>query len=101
MAATQVKRSVHQAQPHSRRAFPKKQIAPGGRLFTFPRIKGKIVESVEFSSRPDYHSLSISFQDKTCLHLSFDTSFTVEPSYSDWKSGNQRLIREGRSIRSS
>ena len=70
------------------------------KLFHFPQAKGKLVEDVEFSTTPGYHNLSINFQDKTSLNFEVDTDFTLGADYSDWKTGNQRVIREWRPIRS-
>ena len=69
------------------------------RVFHFPQTRGKQVEDVEFSTSTDYHNISINFQDKTALNFSIETGFTLEPDYSDWKSGNQRVIRTWSPIR--
>src|SRR5215471_6562641 len=99
MAVTQSKRSVHRTQPPrraqstnkaDRRNNPRtrRPASPYRKLVHFPRAKGKIVEDVEFSSSPDYHNISINFQDKTSLNFSIETGFTLETDYSNWKSGN-------------
>jgi len=87
MATTKAKRSVHPAQLHRK-------------LIRFPEAKGKIVDAVEFSIATDYRAISINFQDKTCLHFSLDTGLTVKTDYSNWKTGNQRIIRAWPLIRS-
>ena len=69
-------------------------LRPGlGRMLYFPQAKGKTIEDVEFSTSPDDHSISTSFQDKTSLNFSIETGFTVETDYSDWKTGEQRVLR--------
>jgi len=93
MAVTQVKRSVHKKQS----AHTKKKAYR--RVFHFPQTRGKMIEDVEFSTSTDYHNISINFQDKTALNFSIETGFTLEPDYSDWKSGNQRVIRTWSPIR--
>src|SRR5215510_2806230 len=94
MAGTQVKRSVHKKQSaRSRGRLRSQKEKPYRRVFHFPQTRGKLVEDVEFSTSTDYHNISINFQDKTCLNFSIETGFTLEPDYSDWKSGNQRVIR--------
>jgi len=96
MATKKAKRSVHRAQlPHR----PKK-IAPFRKLIQFPQAKGKIVEDAEFSTAPGYHNISINFQDKTCLNFSIETGFSLETDYSDWKTGNQSVLRVWRPITS-
>lgn len=66
----------------------------------FPEIEGKTVETVELLTAPDYHTISINFRDKTCLHFSIETGFTVRTDYSDWKTGEQRILRKWPMIRS-
>jgi len=100
MAATKAKRSVHQAQLHRRLSTQKtsRSEKPYRKVVQFPQAKGKLVENVEFSTSVDYHNISINFQDKTCLNFSIETGFTLETDYSDWKSGNQRVLRAWRPI---
>ena len=112
MAVTQVKRSVHKKQstrsrghlnPTTRKSgvrrgprWPRSRNnknKPYRRVFHFPQTRGKLIEDVEFSTSCDYHNISINFQDKTSLNFSIETGFTLEPDYSDWKTGNQRVIR--------
>lgn len=69
-------------------------------LIHYPQAKGKTVEDVEFSTSPNYHNISINFQDKTSLNLSIETALTLEADYSNWKTGNQRVLRAWRPIRS-
>lgn len=97
MATKKVTRSVHKKQ---RLSTPGSAARHYRKLVHFPQAKGKTVEDVEFSTSPDYHNVSINFQDKTALNFSIETGFTLETDYSDWKSGNQRLLRAWRPIRS-
>ena len=62
----------------------------------FAEAKGKKVEAVELSTATDYHGISINFQDKTCLHFSLETGLSIKTDYSDWKTGEQRMIRKYR-----
>lgn len=71
------------------------------RFIQFPQAKGKRVEALELLTAPDYHSISINFQDKTSLHFHVETGFTVKTEYSDWKTGEQRILRKWPSVRSS
>ena len=64
------------------------------RFVQFPQAQGKRVDTVELLTAPDYHSISINFKDKTCLNFSVQTGFTVQSEYSDWKTGEQRIIRK-------
>ena len=47
---------------------------------------------VEFSASPDHHDISIYFKDKTGFNFSIEAGFTLKTEYSDWKSGEQRII---------
>jgi len=124
MAVTKAKRSVHKKQSplakaarrHDRRATNRhpdrrkpaerrtsNRISAAHRfrkLVHYPQAKGKTIEDVEFSTAPGYHNISVNFQDKTCLNFSIETGFTLETDYSDWKTGNQRLLRVWRPIHS-
>ena len=94
MAASQSKRSVH------RKSTGKKHLASDRRVVHFPQAKGKILEGVEFSTKSDYHNISLNFEDQTRLNFTIDTGFTLGADYSDWKTGNQRVLREWQRIRS-
>ena len=100
MAVTKAKRSVYRAQlSHS--AHRRKQGNNWLRkLLRFPQAKGKIIESIEFSTELGYHSISINFTDKTSLNFEIEARFLVETDYSDWKTGNQRILRRWRPVQS-
>ena len=68
------------------------------KVLRFPQTKGKIIESVEFSTELGYHCVSINFTDKTSLNLQIEARFLVETDYSDWKTGNQRILRRWRPV---
>lgn len=97
MATRKVTRSVHKKQRPQTRSSPAHHYR---KLVHFPQASDKIVEDVEFSTSSDYHNISINFQDKTALNFSIETGFTLETDYSDWKSGNQRVLRAWRPIHS-
>lgn len=56
-------------------------------------FKGKVVDFVQVFTSGDYSSISVRFQDKTSLDFAIDTCFTLEPDYTDWKTGNMRRIK--------
>jgi hypothetical protein len=62
-------------------------------LLRFSEARGKTVEFVEMCADADFPCVEIGFQDKTALHFVMDTCLTMEPTYSNWKTGNQRLLR--------
>ena len=121
MAIRKVKRSVHlrqAARRHNRRAtnrhpergkpakrrnqtrstsltqprFPFARF-PHTRFFHYRQARGKTVEKAEFSASVDHHDITIWFTDKTSLNFSIEAGFTLKTEYSDWKSGEQRIVR--------
>ena len=86
MAVTKTKSSVRNKQ------WPRK-------ILRFPQTKDKIIESIEFSSELGYHSISVNFTDKTSLNLAIESRFLVEADYSNWKTGNQRIIQRWKPVR--
>jgi hypothetical protein len=93
MAVSQSKLPVHRAQPTRRAYAGHKRSKSLRKVLQFPQVAGKLVEDVEFSSDPGYHSISINFKDKTSLNLAITANFGVKGDYSDWKTGDQRVIR--------
>ena len=67
-----------------------------GDVLRFAEAKGKTVEAVELFNATDYQAISINFEDKTCLQFSFDVGFTVKTELTDWKTGEERIIRKWR-----
>ena len=68
------------------------------KVLRFPQAKGKTIESIEFSTELGYHAISVNFTDKTSLNFAIDASFTVDTDYSNWKTGNQRILRRWRPV---
>ena len=97
MVTTKAKRSVLKKQSTQ---INQKSQAINHNLVRFPQATDKVVKDVEFSADSDYHSITISFQDKTCLNFCIDAGFTLKTDYSDWKTGIQRIIRRWPMIRS-
>lgn len=93
MATSQGKRSIRC------KSTRKQRIAAGRKLLLFPQARGKVLEGVEFSTYSDYHNICLNFEDKTCLNFVIDPVFTLTTDYSDWKTGNQRVLRAWRPVR--
>lgn len=68
-------------------------ILPKTRLTHFRELKGKIIEDVLFSAAPDHQDITIKLQDKTGLSFSIATGLIMKTEYSDWTSGEQRILR--------
>ena len=69
-------------------------------VLTFPEVNGKTVEAVEVFSDREYYAISIRFQDKTALQFPLETAVFAFPSLSDWKDGNETILKEYKSVRS-
>lgn len=59
----------------------------------FDEVVGKTVEFIEMRTDADFPCVEIGFEDKTALLVLMNTRLSMEPSYSDWKTRNQRLLR--------
>ena len=70
------------------------------RLVKFPQARGRTVEKVELSLDSDFHCVSIRFKDKTDLTVVIDTALTFRAEYSEWKAGNQKVLKRWPVIRS-
>ena len=104
MAANKAKRSISSAQPGSTEARSRAltstpPFSSRRRLIRFPPAQGKIVDSVEFSTDAGYHAISVNFRDRTSLTFEIETGFTLQADYSDWKTGNQRVLRSWGPVR--
>lgn len=93
----------------SRKALPKRRLAqrpqkfqrlPHDQWMEFPQARGRTVERVDLTTDSDHHCISIRFQDKTDLSVVIDAGLTFQASFSDWKTHNQRVIKNWRRIRS-
>lgn len=66
----------------------------------FPEAKDKIVEIVELTVEPDYYGITMRFQDKTSLSFLIEPCVFTFPIHSDWTSGDEKILKEYRPIRS-
>lgn len=72
---------------------PARRKRRGSQFLRFRDVKGKTVDFVEMCTAAEFPCIEIGFADKTALHFTMDTRLTMEPTYSNWKTGNQRLLR--------
>jgi hypothetical protein len=85
-----MKRHKAQAGKGTSSANPKK----GTRERTvFSEVKGRTVEKIELSVSADYHCISIRFLDKTDFTVEIDPCLRFTALHSDWKTGNQRVLK--------
>jgi hypothetical protein len=66
---------------------------PGRTFYFFEEARGKPLDRIEFFTSGNYHCIDVKFEDKTTFHFVIDPTFTLEASYSDWKTGNWRPIK--------
>ncbi|HEX7284576.1 MAG TPA: hypothetical protein VF532_00240 [Candidatus Angelobacter sp.] len=79
----------------ARTATPQKKPGPSrvpGGLYC-PQVRGKVVEAVHVDAGADGNWVILSFTDKTELVLDFEPRLALTADYSDWKTGNQRIIK--------
>ena len=69
-------------------------------ILNFPEVNGKTVEAVEVFSHNEFYAITIRFQDKTALQLPLETAVFVFPTFSDWANGNEKILKEYKSVRS-
>ena len=65
----------------------------------FSEMKGRTVEKVELCLSADYRCISIRFLDKTDFTVEIDPYLKFTALHSDWKKGNQRVLRRWATIR--
>jgi hypothetical protein len=71
------------------------------RSVKFPQARGRTVEMVELSLDSDFQCVSIRFKDNTDLTLVIDTGLSFQAQYSEWKDGNQKVLKRWPVVRSS
>jgi hypothetical protein len=72
----------------------------GRRFYRIDKVRGQIVDFVEFYTTGEYHCLDLRFQDKTSLSFVIEPGFTLETEHSDWKTGNWKPIDKWPLVRS-
>lgn len=77
---------------------PKKSKTPARRsrrrnVLRFAEAAGKTVEFIEMDWTADFPCVEVGFDDRTALLFELGSRLTLEPMYSNWKTGNQRVLR--------
>lgn len=70
------------------------------RFIEFPGVKGRVLEKVELFTIPEYHSLTLYFQDKTFLTIALEPCFLMASHFSDASSGAEDVLRRWPMVRS-
>lgn len=93
------KQSTNRAPQKARRNQAQRK-ASSARLVEFPQAKGRTVEKVELSLDSDFQCVSIRFKDNTDLTVVIDARLTFQAQYSEWKAGNQKILKRWPLVRS-
>jgi hypothetical protein len=67
---------------------------------SFSEVKGKIIEGVELMPSDTGYSIGIMFQDRTYLSFDVESSVSVFPELSDWKTKNYKPLKRWRTLHS-
>ena len=65
----------------------------------YTEMKGRTVERIDVCLSSDYHCVSIRFEDKTDFTVEIDMRLVLTALHSDWKTGNQRVLKRWATIR--
>ena len=70
--------------------------------FAFREVRGKVVEAVELRPSDTGYEIGVLFTDRTYLGFEIEpqTSFTITPELSDWKTGHYKPLKRWRPVRS-
>jgi hypothetical protein len=67
----------------------------GRKFVEFPHMKGKILDKVELFTTPEYHSISMDFQDRTSLALRIEPCLRSMPPFSMSRAATRRFWNNG------
>lgn len=68
--------------------------------FPFPDVRGKVLADVYLTNKSYLKCVTLCFDDNTELVIDIEPSLSFKANYSDWKNGNQRVIKRWSHIRS-
>jgi hypothetical protein len=81
-------------QRRPRRASSARLERRGRQFLRFSEAVGKTVDFVEMGTAAEFPCVEIGFTDRTAFLFLMETRLTMKPAYSDWKTGDQRVLRE-------
>ena len=67
---------------------------PDSNFVEFPHMQGRMVRKIEFSTRRDYHAVTIFFEDNTLLNISLEQQILLRGRFSEVKDGNEHVVKE-------
>src|SRR5689334_2535310 len=93
-------RSVRGQRP-APKPTPEKRLksAPSG-TFPFPEVRGKTVADVYVTMDSEMNCVTLCFSDNTELLVDIEPCLSFAADYSDWKTGNERIIKRWPRVRS-
>src|SRR6478752_5057507 len=77
---------------------PKLYRPPGS--FPFPDARGKVVADLYLTMKSYLKCVTLCFDDNTELVIDVEPCLSFAASYSDWKTGDQRVIKSWPRVRS-
>lgn len=86
-------------QPRTRGAKTPKLYRPSG-SFPFPPVRGKTLADVYVTMDTDMNCVTLCFADNTDLVIDIEPCLSFRADYSDWKTGDGRIIKRWPRIRS-
>jgi hypothetical protein len=93
------KRVTNSARRASRSKKAPKPFRPSD-SFPFPQVRGKTVADVYVTMDSDMSCVILCFADNTELVVDIEPSLSFAADYSDWKTGNERIIKRWPRVRS-
>lgn len=72
---------------------------PSG-AFPFPPVRGKTLADAYMTMDSDMNCVTLCFADNTELVIDIEPCLSFAASYSDWKTGDQRVIKSWPRVRS-
>jgi hypothetical protein len=87
---------LNQPQPHGEKT--PKLYRPSG-SFPFPPVRGKTLADVYVTMDSDMNCVTLCFSDKTALVIDIEPCLSFRADYSDFKTGNERIIKRWPRIR--
>ena len=66
----------------------------------FSQVAGKTIKTVALFTSPEFRAVTLRFDDNTDLTVELRPGFTANTVYSDWRTGNQRVIKRWPPVRS-
>jgi hypothetical protein len=94
-----MKTSKAEKRPHHSKAWIERK-RDLRRVVSFPEVKGRVLENLQFSTASDHHWVVLDFEDQTSLTLVIDPCFIVSANLSGISNGSQQILRRWPKVKS-